>query len=55
MIFYIGVGFIGIVQSSHVFLTQIFNTFSFPYKFESLGFQMPATDKGGRLGFGLIQ
>ena len=29
---------------------KIFNTFPFLYKFESLGFQMQATDKGGRVG-----
>ena len=31
------------------FLKSIFNTFPFLYKFESLCFQMHATDKGGRL------
>ena len=35
---------------SHFFLTQFLNTFPFLYKFESLGFQMQATDKGGRVG-----
>ena len=35
---------------SFFFLNTIFNTFSFLYKFESLGFQMQATDKGGRVG-----
>ena len=35
---------------SHFFLNTIFNTFPFLYKFESLGFQMQATDKGGRVG-----
>ena len=50
-IFTLRVGFIGIVQSSRIFfLTQFFNTFPFLYKFESLGFQMQATDKGGRVG-----
>ena len=54
-IFYIGVGFIGIAQSSHIFFNSIFNTFPFLYKFESLGFQMQSTDKGGRVGTGRIQ
>ena len=31
-----------------------FNTFPFLYKFESLGFQMQATGKGGRVGTRLI-
>ena len=31
-------------------LNTIFNTFPFLYKFASLGFQMQATDKGGRVG-----
>ena len=35
---------------SHFFLNTIFNTFPFLYKFESLGFQMQATEKGGRVG-----
>ena len=34
---------------SHSFFNTIFNTFPFLYKFESLGFQMQATDKGGRV------
>ena len=54
-IFYMVVGFIGIVQSLRIFLNSIFNTFPFLYKFESLGFQMQATDKGARVGTGLIQ
>ena len=41
------VGFIGIVQSNRNFFYLIFNTFHFLYKFESMGFQMQATDKGG--------
>ena len=53
--FYMGVGFIGIVQSSRIFFNSIFNIFPFLYKFESLGFQMQATDKGGSVGTGLIQ
>ena len=49
--FTLRVGFIGIVQSSRIFfLITIFNTFPFLYKFESLDFQMQATDKGGRVG-----
>ena len=39
---------------SHLF-NSIFNTFPFLKKFESLGFQMQATDKGGRVGTGFIQ
>ena len=37
---------------SHFFLTQFLThfLFFFKYKFESLGFQMQATDKGGRVG-----
>ena len=35
---------------SHFFFNTIFNTFPFLYKYESLGFQMQATDKGGRVG-----
>ena len=53
--FTLRVGFIGIVQSSRIFFNTIFNTFPFLYKFENLGFQMQATDKGGRVGTGLIQ
>ena len=45
--FTLRVGFIGIVQSTRIFFNTIFNTFPFLYKFESLGFQMQATDKGG--------
>ena len=53
--FTLRVGFIGIVLSSRIFFNTIFDTFPFLYKFESLGFQMQATDKGGRVGTGLIQ
>ena len=42
------------IVKSH-FFNSIFNTFPFLYKFESLGFQMQATYKGGRVGTGLIQ
>ena len=37
------------------FLNSIFNTIGFLYKFESLDFQMQATDKVGRVETGLIQ
>ena len=37
------------------FFNTIFIAFPFLYKFESLGFQMQATDKGGRVETGLIQ
>ena len=43
------------VKSHFFFKHNFLNTFPFLYKFESLGFRMQATDKGGRVGTGLIQ